>query len=1313
MTTVRIILIAFFAALSSNLFAEEYYFKHFNTSNNLPDNSVTCIVQDTHGFIYVGTKSGVTWLDGNTFRRVESDKGQDILNSMIQTLYIDEENNLCVSSVKGSAIVNLNTGHTIILDTNNQRIRGFTSDLNGNLWMICGTEVQKINKKDWIITHYSGNNYFNATGICTDKDGHIWITGSDGDLHRYDARNDNFIRSEILSKEEKDKGTYLRSISAISNGGFLICTNKYDILVFNSLTGSVKTIIKEHSSFVRGMVEEKRGTYLFGTEFGLLRYDPRTKKQTKIKNNPTDALSLSNDNIRCLFKDNNDCIWIGTFYSGVDMMRASEVKTYRDNNSNLNKVIKGNTVRTICQDSNNNIWVGTEDGYLNVISEKGEIRCLNSSYGFPASGNFHSIVSSEEYIIVATYDSGVYFYSLEEEKVTNHLLIDGVHCVQLYRTRNGQILMGSTRGLFIFNHRNGRFDKVEAMRQKFIHTICQDSKGRILIGTYGDGIYVWDLSTGSCEKIRTNDSSYNLDKAYITHLYEDKSGVIWIATEGDGVCHAIQEESGTYVIRSSKEGSGFPSEITCAITQDNNGKIWVSTNMGLVRMNPHSFAIERIMYDKFNRIGNYFRYGSSLTSNNGDIYFGSTQGMLSFNANIIDVNEDYPVYITDITAGNSNSRIKIKENGKSTADSRKIRVPSRQASHLSFSFSSPYDSEWGRPQFRYKFSKGNNVLESITSDNAISFTGITPGKYIFEIYAIGSKSSESSKRVEIFVAPPFYASSIALIIYILIVLAISIIVIKKMIKNRKISTEQYLRSIETEKQNEIYNAKINFFTNITHEIRTPLTLIKMPIDNIIATRQFSKESEDDILTIKANADRLLELTNQLLDLRKIESKQMRLNFVYADICDILKKTSEHFKQAANMNHITLETEIPDKKIMITCASSSIEKIISNLIGNGLKYCRSLVTIKLQETPDDNIVISVFSNGRKISDEDNEKIFEPFYQERESSFQIIGSKGTGLGLPFARTLAELHNGSLCLGKADDGNLFILTIPKSQKEHLGLNTINSDEEAEHQLTNNANHSSGKYYILIVEDDMKLNNYLKKMLEKDYNILQANSGESALRIINKQKVDLVISDIMMPGIDGQELCRKIKSNIEYCHIPVLLLTAAVGMNTRLETLEAGADGYLEKPFTLELLSATIKNLFENREITYKQFTESPLSHFSGMKTGSFDDEFMNNFHEEVMKNLSDPDLCVEDITRNLGTSKSTLFRKVKAYTGLNINEYIKLCRLKKAAELLSMQKYRINEVVYLIGFTSASYFTASFKKQFGMLPSDFIRQMQEGQE
>lgn len=458
----------------------------------------------------------------------------------------------------------------------------------------------------------------------------------------------------------------------------------------------------------------------------------------------------------------------------------------------------------------------------------------------------------------------------------------------------------------------------------------------------------------------------------------------------------------------------------------------------------------------------------------------------------------------------------------------------------------------------------------------------------------------------------------------------------------------------------------------------------------------------DLKVIQANTDRLLNLTNQLLDIRKLEQNEKKLKFTLCNLSEIVKRTVGLFCNMADEQGIQLAVSVPAPVVEVMCASDSIEKIISNLISNAFKYGGDKINVALEHSGD-RAIIRVDSNGDRIPPKDREKIFEKF---------ITGGKGAGLGLPFAKALAEQHEGRLYLDiSRTDVNSFVVELPAgnqaiaSQSSSADAQGGDMDRPLEDM---EQEYNDSRRDVLVVEDNEDFRLYLAESLSREFNVFTAANGKAALEKMNNRKVDLIISDVMMPVMDGCQLCNHVKSNIEYSHIPVILMTAVAEMETRLATLEVGADGYIEKPFPIELLLATVDNLFKNREIAYQQFAKSPLSQFIGNSPVKVDEELMSRLHSVMLERMSDSTLSINDLSSALNISNSTLFRKIKSNTGLNINEYIRLSRLKRAAELLASGKFRVNEVADMVGFASSSYFSANFQKQFNISPSAFVKNL-----
>jgi signal transduction histidine kinase/DNA-binding response OmpR family regulator len=575
----------------------------------------------------------------------------------------------------------------------------------------------------------------------------------------------------------------------------------------------------------------------------------------------------------------------------------------------------------------------------------------------------------------------------------------------------------------------------------------------------------------------------------------------------------------------------------------------------------------------------------------------------------------------------------------------------------------------------------------------------------------GDKWNSEESVLEFRISPPFWASLPAYIIYVLIAGFVIYILLSFYLKKNFLEQRRKIDIIEANKEKEILNAKISFFTNITHEVRTPLTLIKGPLDRILHYGlKNTKDTEENLQIIKRNTDRLLSLTNQLLDFRKTEKEMFRLNFINTDMYDLTESTFNLFLPYSAEKMISMKLHSPLKHLYIAVDREAITKILCNLLSNGLKFAESKVDLCLEpDSEKEKIVrIRVNSDGKLIPSEFSSKIFEPFYQ---IDFDKPGEKGTGLGLSLARSLAELHHGRLFLDTTIKKlNSFVLEIPADQKETIVRsieqdgNTMaeNNDFEIFGSLENT------RPNVLLVEDEIEMGKFVANEISGEYNVILAHNGDEALKALKKYNIILVVSDVIMPIINGYELCRQIKSNIEFSHIPVILLTATAHLNAKIQGLDSGADAYIEKPFSTDLLMAQIFNLLKNRVHERQNFISTPLAHFRSVAMNKTDEDFLKKLHSTLIENISENDLSVEKVAELMGISVSTLYRKVKALTDLNTIEYIRLVRLKKAAELLTEGNYRINEISYLVGFSSPSYFATSFQKQFGLSPSQFSKNL-----
>jgi signal transduction histidine kinase/DNA-binding response OmpR family regulator len=587
----------------------------------------------------------------------------------------------------------------------------------------------------------------------------------------------------------------------------------------------------------------------------------------------------------------------------------------------------------------------------------------------------------------------------------------------------------------------------------------------------------------------------------------------------------------------------------------------------------------------------------------------------------------------------------------------------------------------------------------------IIFSNLPHGKYQFRIKASNNDGvwNEQGDYINITILPPFWKSKLAYILYILMLLYSVAYLLKSNNRRLKRKSENARILFEKEKEKEIYHAKISFFTNIAHEIRTPLTLIKSPLEYILSNKTDENELKSNLQVMEKNTDRLLLLINQLLDFRKIESKSFSLTFVRTDIARLLEETYVRFHPLAINRGLDFRLQMPSEKVLADVDKEAITKIISNLLSNAIKYGKSSIdtSLSLSET---EFQVRVNSDGKTIPYELKEQIFEPFFQIREHN--VSSKTGSGIGLALAKSLAELHKGSVRLDTSVSGlNSFLLCIPLAQEKSIVLNEPAETSDILETLPAD-DAQNDKERVLIVEDDEDLLSFMMEKLSKTYSVLSARNGKEAVHFLEKEIVNIVISDIVMPEMDGLELCRKMKSDVDYSHIPVILLTAKTTIQNKIEGLDSGADAYIEKPFSLDYLHAQMANLLNNRKKIREAFAHSPLVQTESMALNKADEVFLRSMNDIILKNISDPGFHVEDLAKSLCMSRSSLLRKIRGLSEFSPNDFIKVIRLKKAAEILQEGEYKINEVCFLVGFSSTSYFTKAFQKQFGILPKDFAR-------
>ena len=971
--------------------------------------------------------------------------------------------------------------------------------------------------------------------------------------------------------------------------------------------------------------------------------------------------------------------------------------------------MKGEVIRDICTDVYGNIWVGTEDAGINCLEKK--TGTFTNYQPVPGGNglshtNIRGLAASGDRLWIGHVIHGIDLMDIKTRKVIKHynLLKDSVtvknsaiRCIKV--SQEGQIYVGTDDGVYKYDFLNDRFLYAPQFPPFAVNCIYEDRLGRIWTGMFNRSFYYNPISNSGMylpyDKLNTQRHNF------VNDACEDKDGNMWFATVEGVIKYDFQTgESLHYTVK-----NGMPSNVAFRILRDENEHMWISTANGLVSLEPGTGKITTYT-ESHGLITRQFNDNSAFKDNEGTFYFGSVKGFIHFNpSEVIPTAEMMNVHLGSLEIQNEESEKRII-NCSAESEPKKITLTHKQST-FSINFSA---LNFIAPKsIQYSYRMGNTEWIPIGERNTVYFTELHPGDYTFEVRAanLSNTWSDTPTRLNITVLPPWWASNTAYASYIGVILAIIAGSFWSWRLKTKRAMAYNMQLFEDQKEKELYQAKIDFFINIAHEIRTPLTLIKNPLERLLKSDKIGEKENKSLTLMDKNVSRLLSLVNQLLDFRKTEIEGYRLSFVRTEIVTLLTETAKRFQESATANGLLLNLDLSLSELYVFVDKEAITKIFSNLFSNAIKYAAGSIIVRLQLAPDyETFTIDFINDGKPIPAEIGEKIFEPFYRIAGDA----GSKpGTGLGLPLARSLAEMHNGTLQLAKFADGpsmTMFRLTLPVKLPESIKQTEEEVTAQATPQRTDFI-HDESRPTILIVEDNKEMATFIADEVNQLYNVTLAGNGAEAIGLLKKHSIQLIISDVMMPVMDGFALLKEVKTDIEFSHIPVILLTAKNTMQSRLEGLELGADAYLDKPFSTSLLMAQISNLISNRDNIRKFYFNSPIANMKSMAYTKADENFLEKLNEIINEHIGNPNLDVNMIADLMHLSRPTLYRKIRAISDLTPNELIKISRLKKAAELLIQGNMKIYEISEATGFSSQSYFWSAFIKQFGMSPSNYAKE------
>lgn len=1306
-----------------------FYFKHYDNTSGLSQNTVMSIFQDSKGFIWMGTKNGLNRFDGHDFKTYQrGDSVNELKNSMIFCMAEDRNKMIWLGTDQGISLYNPITENfsSLNLQTDQQEeIEGYVFkifiDNRSRAWILAGKglfladgtedKLYCLNKK--FPTHSSAR----PCALFVEQDHTAYVGLNDASVWKYDINSDT---ATFLS----NLGSIPTDICNYKEGRILVGTQNKGLFSINKETGTSEELQIDNklssNMYVRDIEQISETEYWIGTESGI--YIIKDETVQHVTHEKFNNLSLSDNAIYAIFKDKEGGIWIGSYFGGVDYIPKPYSSFENFYPIAYKNSISGYRVREFVSDKQGNLWIATEDNGLNYYNTRTGVFTHVSQDTTPLDISFTNIQClhlSDDKLWVGTFSKGIDVLDLKTGKRRHYEKSDKPHSVQnndifaIFTDSRNTTWIGSTSQTYMYVPEIDGFRTFQPLDGIFISDIWEDHNGYIWFATANAGIIRYNPGNEELKRFRYNkNDAHSLCYDRITSIFEDSQQRLWFASEDGGFCR-YNEQDETFTRITIKEG--LPSNVVFKILEDDNRHFWLSTNNGIAKFDPEIMAVEAL-YNLHNGLqSKQFNYNSGIKTEDGTLYFGSINGFVKFNPKTFRTNTNrYSVVLTGFYI--FNREVKADSTGKIMDKA----IPYADAIHLrydqatfSLSFSALNYSTEDNGKYAYLLEGLNNQWNYTDNATPISYNSIPPGNYTFRIkYSKdGYEWSHEDTHIHIQIVPPLWQTRWAYMLYSILLISMLYMIMKYYARKKRKQVEEKLEHQEQMKKEEIYKAKIEFFTSIAHEIRTPITLIKAPLDYILNSRPNEHEVKENLVTMERNTDRLLVLVNQLLDFRKIESKAFTLSLKVRNINTLVTNTYNRFVPTARQKHLEMTLECPQPAIMAYVDEEAITKVCSNLFNNAIKYTSTYIKVIVRENKELHYFqITVRNDGAPIPVDLRQSIFEAFFQIKDASQPV--QPGSGIGLTLANSLVQLHNGKLFLDEEAADTSFIVQVPTNlpadvQPEPLdgAIEEVTAESDIS-SLPVSEVAGSAKENLLIVEDNEELRAFLNNQLGRYYQVITTTNGAEAMEALNKHIVNLIVSDVMMPVMDGLSLCKSIKANIETCHIPVILLTAKTTLSNKIEGLKYGADAYIEKPFAMPHLLVQINNLLENRMKLRQNFANNPYIATNSMAQNKADEDFLNKLTEIIRQNLDDENFNIDNLAAEMNMSRTSLHRKIKGITEFTPGDFIRIIRLKRAAELLMEGEYRINEICMLVGIRSLSYFSKSFQKQFGVLPKDFAK-------
>lgn len=1329
-------------------------FKHLGIADGLSQSTVYALFQDRKSFIWIGTTDGLSRYDGYSFRHFKYDQQNkhSVGSNELQALGEDAEGNLLVGTSVGLDLFDHRKEMFYPIpvkgdESATRYVKCIYTDSRGIIWVGTSRGLATYDSKQRKLIPINVGNRDKGTlyAIAEDHEHNMWF--ADGrNVIKYDAVNKQMLP---LPNSLLGNPLYLKSairviaIDALHN--IWLGTERDGVIFLDQQKGTSYNInaATRPNPISNDMVRAigfHDGHAWIGTRNGMYVVNNNLQVQHHYQVNRYDRSSLSGNSVLCFMKDNAGSMWIGTFAGGISVEQPGNNNfSYIGERDNDKPGLNYPVVSRILEDKQHNLWIATEGGGVNVYNPTtGQFKYIHLNPSSEHLVNQETIKAiqfdDKDNLWIGTLE-GLFYYEPASGRIQQHKLQQGssMYDEMIYGLAyyNGELWIGTKGGLFkrdangaLTTFRHNAKDAGSIISND-INALMRDHIGGIWIGTESGLSYLPPQQNRFTNYLAEYENVFN--KNAILCMYEDRHGNYWTGTRGGGLKVFNKQQNKFYTLDTAY---GLADNIVHAIIEDNQGNLWVSFNQAIAKIVLHKTTppfsksdVQVTNYSVNNGLGtNEFQTGVCKTAS-GQIIFGGMNGIVAFQPEQMVLNKvPPPVVLTDLLIKNIPAVIGADHS------------PLQQSVTYTNALTLTYDQAY----FTIRFAALNYInprtnqyaymLQGLNDDKqwhyvgnqqTATYTNLPAGNYVFKVKAANNDGlwNEHFTELHIKVLPPIWKTWYAYLLYTLVVGGLLYFFYFYSVKTAKLKNQLALQELNRQKDEELVQRKLSFFTNISHEIKTPLTLVLAPIEKLLAMMQGKEKESEQLKMMQRNGEKLLRLTDQLLDFRKFEAGNMPLQVAQGNVVEFIKEVLLSFEGFARHQQVTLALEVKEQVGEVWFDADKMEKILFNLLSNAFKFTPAggTITVKVNSTIN-NTTIDVSDTGSGIAAEHLETIFNPFQHYNDTGKLVAG---TGIGLAFTKGLVTLHHGAIRVEsrKAVPGmagyTCFTVTLPANKEafteeefkqEDTPVPTINTVAIPAEAIAPAASEDGSLPLLLIVEDNDEVRAMLADHFAAAFTVHTAATGNEGWQMATDLLPDIVISDVMLPGMHGTELCRQLKKDSRTSHIPLILLTARTQLNYQIEGFETGADEYITKPFSFSLLQVRVNNLLQSRRMLRERYSKDVTLQPSGLAITPADEVFIDKVMRFIEDNIMEPTLQVEEMGKVVNMSRTTLYRKIKGLTGQSVIEFIRGVRLKRAAQFLARNEYTVNEVAYMVGFSDVDYFRKCFKQEFGKTPKEY---------